>query len=131
MAYSSQITNNKRNSINEKTFCHFCHLPRLYLYLRVHTDGLLLNYRILLVLCRVAAVLDYIHLLIMVHFRFSRTETLLNYINTGLSSIGASSGIAYEEIFKKTAVKNMRLTIVNESISDYYLMRVSKKCFIR
>ncbi|XP_026317826.1 ATP-binding cassette sub-family A member 3-like [Hyposmocoma kahamanoa] len=53
---------------------------------------------------------------------FAETETLLNYDNTGL---GASSGPAYEEIFNQTAVAKMRLNLVNESISDYYLERAS------
>ncbi|XP_026317827.1 ATP-binding cassette sub-family A member 3-like [Hyposmocoma kahamanoa] len=56
---------------------------------------------------------------------FAETETLLNYVNTGLNTIGASSGQAYVDIFNKADVAKMRLTVVNESISDYYLERAS------
>lgn len=67
--------------------------------------------------------------LIILNFRFRETETFLTYANTNLGTIGASSGLAYVQIFNETAVPKMVLNVVSQPISDYYLYRVSNNFY--
>lgn len=63
--------------------------------------------------------------LIIINFRFSETETFLNYVNATVNTIGGSAARSYEHIFKNTSVPKMRLTLVFEPMADYYFYRVS------
>ncbi|XP_075973498.1 phospholipid-transporting ATPase ABCA3-like isoform X2 [Anticarsia gemmatalis] len=57
---------------------------------------------------------------------YAKTETLLSYIGTSSTTIGALATSAYQMMFETSGVENMGLTTVGEQmIEDYYLNRTN------